>query len=585
MMLRRMLGALVLALPGLAAEPAPPGQDLVLFTPDRPLLLRARVLVDGRPIEAACARFLDRVFRYLDTDGDGILDRKEIAQMPADIVLAWDSLGRTKGGALSDLDSNHDGQITRAEVAAFVRQQARMPRFHAESPVSVNPQPGYSRRRISFPESSDTISGSLFNLLDTNQDGRLSREELKAGATLLRKRDADDNELVSLSEIIPGEGQVNVPYRSAPMAGTPPPGSLAWVAGEAKQARVLARELSRRYGNPEDPSQKLRREQLGLDEETFARLDANRDGVLDTDELVHFTKRPPDLEIVVRLGQGGANEEAVEIVRWTRKGVSTGRGPDRKPYLEIGTTRLVLQTESRPDPRFTTQTQTYHLAQFKAADRDGNGYLDRREAGMTPLFMARFDLMDRNGDGKLTRKELVTYLNAVQDMRDAAQVTWVTLHYAEEGKGLFDLIDSNGDGQLSPRELQHLDRLIDQLDRDGDGQVSRAEIPRVYRASFRSGSANDGGGRFPVRFVVSARLAPVPPVPQRTKGPLWFRKMDRNQDGDVSRREFLGSEADFRRIDTDGDGLISRAEAERADRTLRQGTLNPPTPPGTRGSR
>jgi hypothetical protein len=61
----------------------------------------------------------------------------------------------------------------------------------------------------------------------------------------------------------------------------------------------------------------------------------------------------------------------------------------------------------------------------------------------------------------------------------------------------------------------------------------------------------------------------TPAVVDRSAGPAWFRAMDRNGDGDVSRREFLGTDADFRRIDTDGDGLISREEAERADAQLR----------------
>jgi hypothetical protein len=46
--------------------------------------------------------------------------------------------------------------------------------------------------------------------------------------------------------------------------------------------------------------------------------------------------------------------------------------------------------------------------------------------------------------------------------------------------------------------------------------------------------------------------------------------MDRNGDGDISQREFLGSRADFLRLDTDGDGLISVDEAMRADATLRK---------------
>jgi hypothetical protein len=61
------------------------------------------------------------------------------------------------------------------------------------------------------------------------------------------------------------------------------------------------------------------------------------------------------------------------------------------------------------------------------------------------------------------------------------------------------------------------------------------------------------------------------PAPQR--GPLWFRKMDRNGDGDVSRAEWLGSAEDFKKIDTDGDGLISLEEAEKADALFRKKAL------------
>jgi hypothetical protein len=46
--------------------------------------------------------------------------------------------------------------------------------------------------------------------------------------------------------------------------------------------------------------------------------------------------------------------------------------------------------------------------------------------------------------------------------------------------------------------------------------------------------------------------------------------MDRNGDGELSPREFLGTSEEFRRLDTDGDGLISLAEALRADAVLRK---------------
>ena len=50
---------------------------------------------------------------------------------------------------------------------------------------------------------------------------------------------------------------------------------------------------------------------------------------------------------------------------------------------------------------------------------------------------------------------------------------------------------------------------------------------------------------------------------------MWFRKMDRNADGDVSRSEYLGTRAEFDAIDADADDLISLEEAETYDEKLR----------------
>src|SRR5262249_44493231 len=46
------------------------------------------------------------------------------------------------------------------------------------------------------------------------------------------------------------------------------------------------------------------------------------------------------------------------------------------------------------------------------------------------------------------------------------------------------------------------------------------------------------------------------------RGPVWFRKMDRNRDGDLAPRGVLGPPELFKMLDRDGDGLSSVEEAE-----------------------
>jgi Ca2+-binding EF-hand superfamily protein len=65
------------------------------------------------------------------------------------------------------------------------------------------------------------------------------------------------------------------------------------------------------------------------------------------------------------------------------------------------------------------------------------------------------------------------------------------------------------------------------------------------------------------RFM-GRELMTAPGTRTPAAGPSWFRKMDRNKDGDVSRREFLGPRAAFEKLDRDHDGLIDAAEAGKA---------------------
>ena len=49
-------------------------------------------------------------------------------------------------------------------------------------------------------------------------------------------------------------------------------------------------------------------------------------------------------------------------------------------------------------------------------------------------------------------------------------------------------------------------------------------------------------------------------------GPVWFQRMDRNGDGDVSWREFFGPRDVFHKLDADHDLLIDPMEAAAAEK-------------------
>jgi Ca2+-binding EF-hand superfamily protein len=125
---------------------------------------------------------------------------------------------------------------------------------------------------------------------------------------------------------------------------------------------------------------------------------------------------------------------------------------------------------------------------------------------------------------------------------------------------LFEALDANGDQQLGRRELSRLADHLKAWDRDGDGQLAFDEVPRRY--TLRVGQDQPQlpfDETYNLTYTTGETIKFTPKA-----APPWFTEMDRNSDGDISRREFLGTAAQFRQLDTDGDQLIDPDEAMRA---------------------
>jgi hypothetical protein len=204
--------------------------------------------------------------------------------------------------------------------------------------------------------------------------------------------------------------------------------------------------------------------------------------------------------------------------------------------------------------------------EFKLADADGNGYLDRSEAARRQQLGSLFNVLDADGDGQVFRRELLTFGD--QQMEFAR--TRVTLMAVERGRDLFQVLDANGDQRLGERELKAGADLVTRWDANGDQRLSYAELPSQVMLAVELGPPT--------------AVRQIPPPPQAgsvtvlpAAGPLWLQRMDKNRDGEVSRREFLGPASRFTALDANRDGAI---DAEEAAGTLME--AHPGTLEGTR---
>lgn len=497
-----------------SADPEPDVQDLLLLGPLEPIRLRLRFEIDGIPFRTAWRNAFDRLFDQFDADHDGRLTPEQAGQLGAVFGRSPAAGSTVKPTAMAMM---RDPGLAREELRSQLEQAA--------PPLSL-------RQRLS----SRGAGPALIPLLDADGDGRLSREELMAAERSLHGRDFNDDQLITEQELLAGPSA-----SSAAASGQGP----VILLSSALDGAAVAEILLSRYDRDRDGALSLRvPAEIVSVEGGLAALDADSDRLLTRAELRRFLDLPLDAELSFALGGGGARKRAEAAPRYRLQ-----RKLDGGYRLHVGASQIDFRRNNR-DP-----AQDDRRPRVRDYDADGDESLNTDEFINVP-DRPDFAVVDSDGNGKISPSEFDAFFLH----RARAAAVALILEVTDQGSDLFTTLDRNFDRVLTPRELHMAPALLTTEDRDGDGFLGGAEMS--YNLVLE---LSRGAPRTAQNAAANLRGPTEPQVKVERKGPVWFQKMDRNRDGDVSLHEFLGARKTFTRLDKDGDGLLSAEEATAPD--------------------
>lgn len=549
-----------------AVEDSDDVQDLLFLGPMRPVVIRLHVKIHGQPFRKAWRDNIHKLFLVADANRNDAIDveqppepadgksKRKLAEIDVFAASAAAYLGQEAAQAkagLHQLASEQGGALSEPALAAYFQRVA--PPFAVVARAEAQRSYEYGM----------TPAPALFPLLDANGDQSLSREELEAAEQRLANRDFNEDEVISPRELMvaPDASLAAAAEQPETQQQTVLPGAgplFLLAANEAPQR--IADALLERYDI--DGNQQLSTGaggEVDLHAPRLRQLDADSDGQLSRQELAAFAQQRPDVELTNLIGRRSYVPRPLRNKKLVRLNLpDDDRVSVKAPYggfeLSLADASIRLHINRR-DPS-QNNTDGPELSSF---DADGNGYLDADELKDNPELLQAFVSLDLDGDGKLFADEFQVYAQR----QNRAAASRLLLEVTDGGQQLLGVLDTGPtrDSVLSVRELRSAADALERSDLNHDGRLAGSEIPR--RVSMELSRNTAAGAR-----LASAR--PMADEPEGGEAPLdgppWFQKLDRNRDGDVSRREFVGPEAIFARLDANQDGLIDAEEAAAAEK-------------------
>lgn len=396
---------------------------------------------------------------------------------------------------------------------------------------------------------------AIFAFADCNSDGALDAEEIRLVPSARAVRlslgsgfTPPVTSIQSLKEIVSDKSQKcskEALRRYYLRHGT---GRLQ--IGYGKLSHTVAITAALVQALDQDQDGRLSQTELQSAESTLRRLDTNDDELIGVGELVPNATYPgswaanalqsssdvdlsakSDSSLVLKRLLSPADDRTIEKTLWQ---IAISDQLSDQPLKVATKTRC--ESWSIPGPlmelygQLSEEIANADMEPPKEGTSESSRDWRSSRAWLTPLA-------DRDRNGSLSQQEIERWLKLQRQLIHGQLL--ISVYY---GGGLLELLDTNHDAGLSVRELRMMWQTLKSVSCTSGSHVDLSRVPNV------------------ILFVASQGY-PDQLARTSTSDVEWFRLMDRNADGDVSRREFTGSPNAFDRLDQDHDGLISSREA------------------------
>ena len=434
-------------------------------------------------------------------------------------------------------------------MAYFVRRESKIPAVgvvETRSPLLIDRAWRLANRNgIELKKDDWNAVADRLRRIDVNGDGLVQEAELTAL----------DNPL-ALQNSMGGNGtnSTSLNARWVRWPSRPAPASDS-VWGSVDRMAML---LANRYNRAAEYESMRADPQWGP---LVAKHDADKDQVLSQVEwraVLETQDAPFAAHCRARLSEGGSVmvENGVTTMRAakpskmeeTRSGNAGFQVRCFKDWMHMENSRVSIRIRLN-----SAQYDPLALAAdtFKKSVDKAKGYMTRMEAMRYFPLNVLFESGDLDNDGKMYLEELETAIVRIRrQVGNAAEVV-----VQNRGHQLLRTLDKNGNGAVDAAEQRGIASTLAKLDRDHDGRVAVGDLPKCYDVSIRQ--------RQPELGVFYSFSDVMTDVGQRElqPGPDWFRLIDRNQDGIVSRAEYPGAGRRFQELDANDDGMVTAAEA------------------------